>query len=286
MQRIKSFFLLFKTAFLQFIDYNGLKLSAALSYYTVFSLSPFLIIIISLAGIFLGRKAVEGEVYEEIKGLVGSSTAIQIQDIIQNIQNIDRGVIGSIIGFIILIFGASSVFSEIQSSINYIWSTVKSHRKGLIVFVIRKLLSFSLLLGIAFILLVSLFINAIVDVLSEHLKRYFPDFIVKSFYFTNIILIFVIISFLFTLIFKILPSAIIRWKDALVGATITAILFLLGKFAIGFYLGNSRIGVTYGTAASIIILMLWVYYSSIILYFGACFTKAYADFNGHPIRSK
>ncbi len=286
MQRIKSFFLLFKTAFLQFIDYNGLKLSAALSYYTVFSLSPFLIIIISLAGIFLGRKAVEGEVYEEIKGLVGTSTAIQIQDIIQNIQNIDRGVIGSIIGFIILIFGASSVFSEIQSSINYIWSTVKTHRKGLIVFVIRKLLSFSLLLGIAFILLVSLFINAIVDVLSEHLKRYFPDFIVKSFYLTNIILIFVIISFLFTLIFKILPSAIIRWKDALVGATITAILFLLGKFAIGFYLGNSRIGVTYGTAASIIILMLWVYYSSIILYFGACFTKAYADFNGHPIRSK
>ena len=284
--KIKSFFLLFKKAFLQFNGYNGLKLSAALSYYTVFSLAPFLIIIISLTGIFFGRQAVEGRVYNEMKGLIGSDAAKQIQEIILNIQHNNHGTIGSIIGFIVLVLGASGVFSEIQGSINYIWSAESSKKKGWLLLLTRKLLSFSLLISMAFILLVSLLVNAVIDLLSEHLKNYFPASVVQLFYILNIILILVIIACLFTLIFKVLPNAIIRWTDAIIGALVTSFLFLIGKFIIGFYLGNSKIGITYGATASIVILMLWVYYSSIILYFGACFTKAYAKDFGEEIQPR
>lgn len=280
---IKSYFVSFKRAFGLFNDYNGLKLSAALSYYTVFSIAPFLIVIISLAGIFFGRQAVEGEVYGEMKGLIGSDAAAQIQAIIRNIQQSKHSAIGGIIGFIVLIVGASGVFSEIQGSINYIWSINQTTRKGILVLVIRKLLSFSILISMAFILMVSLAVNAMIDVLSDHLKGYFQDSTINIFYALNIVAIFIIITLLFTLIFKVLPNAIIRWKDALTGAIVTSLFFLLGKFIIGFYLGNSRIGLTYGTTASIVIIMLWVYYSSIILYFGACFTKTYAKEFGKEI---
>jgi membrane protein len=285
LKKLTVFFTLFRDAFYQFLEYNGLKLSAALSYYTVFSLGPFLIIVISLAGIFLGRKAVEGKVYTQLSGLVGHESALQIQQIIQNIQHTNHGPLGGIIGFIILILGASGVFSEIQDSLHFIWAVRRAKKKGWLQFIIRKLLSFSLLLSVAFILLVSLLINTVIELLNEHLERYFSDSSLSFFYTMNIILIFIVITILFTLIFKILTHAIIRWKDAVIGSLITAFLFLLGKFVIGFYLGNSSVGSTYGTAASIVILMLWVYYSSIILYFGACFTKVYAKQFGHEIRS-
>ncbi|HTQ64535.1 MAG TPA: YihY/virulence factor BrkB family protein [Puia sp.] len=284
LRRISIFFSLFKEAFFQFIDYNGLKLSAALSYYTVFSLGPFLIIIISLVGVFLGRQAVEGKVYSQLSGLVGRESALQIQEIIQNIQHANHGPIGSIIGFIILIIGASGVFSEIQDSLHFIWATRKTTKSGWLQLIIRRLLSFSLLLGMAFILLLSLLVNMLVELLNTYLKKYFSDSFIKFFYIANIAVIFLIITILLTLIFKILTNAIIRWRDAVVGSVMTAFLFLLGKFIVGFYLSKSSVGSTYGTAASIVIVMLWVYYSSIILYFGACFTKVYAKYFGHEIR--
>jgi len=275
LNKIKSFFRLFNKAFTLFNHFNGLRLSAALAYYTVFSIGPFLIILISLAGIFFGRQAVEGKVYGQISGLIGGATATQVQDIISNIEKSNHGTIGSIIGFIVLVVGASAVFSELQDSITHIWSTRPKPSKGWTNLIIRKLLSFSLLLGMAFILMVSLFVNALTDVLSDILKSRFPESIVKSFYVVNNILILLVVGLLFTLIFKILPNTRIRWKDAILGALFTSVLFLIGKFIIGFYLGNSKIGITYGTAASIVILMLWVYYSAIILYFGACFTRVY-----------
>jgi membrane protein len=285
-KKISSFLGLFRKSFELFNDYNALKLSAALSYYTVFSIAPFLIVIISLAGIFFGRQAVEGKVYGQIKGLVGSDAALQVQLIIQNIQHSNHGTIGGIIGFVVLLIGASGVFSEIQGSINYIWDIHPKKKKGVILLLIRKLLSFSLLISMAFILLVSLTVNALIDILSARLQAYFPDAVVHLFYAINIVLMLVIITALFTLIFKILPHTIIAWKDAAVGALVTSFLFLIGKFIIGVYLGNSRIGVTYGTTASIVILMLWVYYSSIILYFGACFTRVYARYFGREILSR
>jgi membrane protein len=268
---------------LHFIDLNGLKLSAALSYYTVFSIAPLLIVIISLAGIFFGQQAVEGRVYHQISGLVGSDAALQVQDIIGNIRKSNHSVAGGVIGTVVLIIGASGVFSEIQSSINYIWNIPPPKKKGLLIALIRKLISFSLLIAVTFLLMVSLVVSALVDALSDRLRHFFNGSTVNLFYILNILFILVIVTFLFTLIFKVLPNAIIRWKDALAGAILTAFLFLIGKFVIGFYLGNSRIGITYGTTASIVILMLWVYYSSIILYFGATFTYIHAAAKGHRI---
>jgi len=286
-KQIKKLYGSFKRAVSLFISANGLQLSASLSYYTVFSVAPFLIVIISVAGIFYGQQAVEGKVYLQISGLVGEGAAKQIQQIIQNIQNTHHSLMGGIIGFIVLIIGASSVFSEIQDSINSIWK-VKGNvpGKGLINFVRNKLLSFSLIAGVAFILLVSLIVNALTDVMSERLKQHFPAYVVSIFYAVNLLFIFLVITVLFAIIFKILPAATITWKNAFLGASCTALLFLIGKLLIGIYLGNSSVSATYGATTAILIFMLWVYYSSIILYFGASFTKIVMDNQGMVLKQK
>jgi membrane protein len=280
----KTWKLLVKS-FNHFNDFNGFKLSAALSYYTVFSIAPLLIVIISLAGIFFGQLAVEGRVYHQISGLVGSDAALQIQNIIKNTQESNHGKLGGLIGTIILIIGASGVFSEIQSSINYLWSIPAPKKKAFLIAVFRKLISFSLLIAVAFLLMVSLTANAVLEILSDRLKSFFGESSLNLFLVVNQALILLVISSMFMLVFKILPNSSISWKNAFAGALVTSMLFLLGKFIIGFYLGHSRIGATYGTTASIVILMLWIYYSSIILYFGACYTAALAESRGHPIRS-
>jgi membrane protein len=284
MKKLKSFFSLLKKTFLGFIEDNAFKLSASLSYYTVFSLAPLLIIIISLAGAFFGREAVQGKVYNQLKGLIGSEPAIQVQEIIKNIQQTDQGAVGAIIGTIVLVIGATGVFIEMQDSINYIWSVKAKPKKGWLKFLTNRLISFSLIISMGFVLLVSLLVSALLDMLSDRLIRYFEDATIYLFYAINIIVILVVISILFAVIFKVLPDAIIRWRDAFVGALFTSVLFLLGKFAIGYYLGTSNLGPTYGAAASIVIILTWVYYSSLILYFGAEFTKMFAIHNGGGIR--
>jgi membrane protein len=273
-------------SFNHFIDFNGLKLSAALSYYAVFSIAPLLIVIISLAGIFFGRLAVEGQVYRQISGLVGSEAALQIQNIIRNTQQSGHGKIGGIIGTIILLIGASGVFSEIQSSINYLWSVPPPKKKAFLVALFRKLISFSLMLAVSFLLLVSLLANALLEILSNRLVSLFSNSSLNLFYFINLGLIILVISSMFMLIFKILPNSTISWKNCYVGALATTVLFLAGKFLIGYYLGHSSISATFGAAASIVILMLWIYYSSIILYFGACLTCAISNLRGQPIHGK
>jgi membrane protein len=284
MRPIKTFFLIFKKAGSSFMADNGMKLSASLSYYTIFSLCPVLIVIMSVAGVVFGRDAVQGKIYHQIKGLVGSDAAIQIQDIISNIEKSQQGSYGALIGAILLVFGATGVFTEIQDSINYIWSVKAKPKKGWLKYLSNRAISFSLLLGTAFVLLVALVINALMDVLNDRLVKVFPSYSVYFFQVVSLIIMLVSISFLFTVIFKVLPDAIIAWKDAMVGAIFTTVLFLIGKFVIGVYLGNSNIGITYGAAASIVIILLWVYYSSIILYFGAEFTRMYALHAGKGIK--
>lgn len=263
-----------------------MKLSASLSYYTLFSLGPMLVVIISFAGIFYGREAASGEIYDQVKGLIGPDAAVQVQNIIANIQHTDGGVTGAIIGITLLIIGATSVFNEIQSSINYIWSIRAKPEKGWVKILMNRLISFSLVISCGFILLVSLIINAVLDVLNERLQAYFHNATYTLIYIVNNLIIFGVIGSLFAIIFKVLPDANIRWKDSFIGAGFTAVLFMIGKFLIGVYLGNSKIGITYGAAASIIIILLWVYYSSIILYFGAEFTKVYAIHNGAGIKPR
>jgi membrane protein len=286
MNSIKKWMRIVRKTFDEFSSDNGMKLSASLSYYTLFSLGPMLVIIISFAGIFFGRDAVQGKLYNQMQGLVGSDAALQLQDIIANVQRQDGGVTGAIIGIAILLLGATGVFSEIQSSINYIWSIRAKPEKGWVKILVNRLISFSLVISCGFILMVSLIVGAVMDVLSDQLLRYFPDATVSIVYVFNNVLLFVVTGCLFAVIFKVLPDASIRWKDIFLGAAFTAVLFMIGKFVIGFYLGNSNVSNTYGTAASLIILLLWVYYSSIILYFGAEFTKVYAIHNGAGIRPR
>jgi membrane protein len=286
MKKIRTAFSLLKHTAYAFSEDNAFKLSASLSYYTLFALGPVLIIIISLAGIFFGRDAVSGKVYEELNGLIGSSAALQVQEIIRSAQHTHATMAGAIIGIIILIIGATGVFTEVQGSINFIWSVKAKPKKSWLKFLLNRLLSFSLVVGLGFVLLVSLIINALLTLLSDKLVKLFPQYTVYLFNTINTIVILAVITGLFAVIYKVLPDAIITWKDALIGSAFTAVLFLIGKFLIGFYLGKANLGVTYGTAASVIILLTWVYYSSLILYFGAEFTKIYALHSGEGIRPK
>jgi membrane protein len=276
MKAIKRFFQVLKDAGSAFGQDNCSKLSAALSYYTVFSIGPLLIIIISLSAVFFGRDAVEGRLYGQIKGLIGSDAALQIQEIIKNSHHANKGPIGTIIGTVILVIGATGIFTEIQDSINFIWSLRAKPKRGIVKYLINRLLSFSLIVSLGFLLLVSLVVSAILDILSDRLTHFFPHTTIYIFYILNLLVIFIIISLLFAIIFKVLPDGRIKWKDAFAGAGFTAVLFIIGKAAISYYLGRSNLGATYGTAASVIIILTWVYYTSIILYFGAEFTKVYS----------
>ena len=274
---------LLKTTFLEFIDDNAIKLSAALSYYTIFALPPLLIIIITICGFFFGEEAVTGELYGQINRLVGNDAAIQIQDAIKNVQLSDSNVFVSIFGVAMLLIGASGVFAEIQSSINFIWGLRAKPDKGLKKFIQNRIMSFSMIASVGFLMLVSLMLNATLDLLNARLKLYLPESTVYLFYVINLVIVLASITLLFAIIFRTLPDGIIKWKDAFIGAGCTAILFMIGKFAIGFYLGNSTIASVYGAAGSVIIILVWVYYSAIILYFGAEFTKVYAKSFGGKI---
>lgn len=286
MSGIKKSFILLKNTGIAFSDDNAFKLSASLSYYTIFALGPLFIIIISLAGLFFGHDAVQGKLYEQIKALVGNDAALQIQEIIINASRSHATAAGAIIGIIILFIGATGVFTEMQSSINFIWSVKSKPKKGWLKFLFNRLISFSLVIGLGFVLLVSLVINALLALLSDKLMRLFPHYTVYLFQGINLIIILLVISGLFSVIYKVLPDATISWKDAIIGSSFTAILFLAGKFLIGYYLGKSNLGLTYGAAASIIVILAWVYYSSLILYFGAEFTKVYALQAGAGIKPK
>lgn len=286
MKKIRRAFSLVRDAGTAFSEDNAFKLSASLSYYTIFALGPVLIIIISLAGLFFGKDAVQGRVYQQLNGLIGSEAALQIQEIIKNAHHTHATAAGATIGAIILVIGATGVFTEMQSSINFIWSVKAKPKKGWLKYLTNRLISFSLIVGLGFLLMVSLIANALLTLLSDRLTRFFPNYTVYLFNTINTVVILAVITLLFAVIYKVLPDAIISWKDALIGAAFTALLFLVGKFLIGFYLGRSNMGVTFGAAASIVILLTWVYYSSLILYFGAEFTKIYALHSGAGIRPK
>ncbi len=286
MKRVKLFWKVLRNAGNGFVDDNAFKLSASLSYYTIFALAPLLIIIISLAGLFFKKEDVQGRIYQQLNSVIGNDAAYQIQQIILNIQQSETGTVATIIAGIVLFIGATGVFTELQDSINFIWSVKAKPKRGWLKFIGNRLLSFSLIVSMGFLLLVSLVISALLDLLSGKLIKLFPNYSVYLFHALNVLLIILVIGTLFAIIFKVLPDAVISWKDAMVGAIFTALLFLLGKFLISYYISKSTLDVTYGTAASIVILLSWVYYSALILYFGAEFTKMYALQAGSGIRPK
>ncbi len=266
-----------------FSDDNAIKLGASLSYYTLFSLPPLLILIISLGGIFFGEEAIRGELVNQIEDLVGESSAEFIQSTLSNIQINQSGSIAAIIGVCVLIFSASTVFAEIQSSINFIWGLRTKPNKGIIRFIFNRLISFSMIATLGFILMVSLILNGILKIISDRVLAILDIEQLNLFFLINNSVVFLIIVSLFTIVFKTLPDARIRLRDSFAGAVFTSILFMIGKYLIGYYLSSTNIGTVFGATASVALLMTWVYYSAIILYFGAEFTKVYTDHYGQKI---
>lgn len=266
-----------------FIDDRLVKLSGALSFYMIFSMGPLLLIIITMCSVFFGRKAIEGRIYMQLERFVGHDTAIQLQQIIQHGAISSKSMLATIIGVIFLIVGASGVFAEIQDSLNIIWGLKPKPKSGGVAFLKNRLLSFSIIVSLGFLLLVSLSFSALVEVFGNHLRNVIPGISIMVVYLINCCITICLTILVFAVIFKVLPDAKINWKDVIVGAIATTLLFLLGKFAISFYISKSNVGSTYGAAGSLIILMLWIYYSAMILYFGAEFTKNYAVEYGSPI---
>src|SRR5690606_10404751 len=282
-EKFKGIFNLFKISVNEFLDDNCIKFSASLSYYTIFSIPPLAILIISLAGYFFGEEAVRGEFFSQIQGLVGERAALQIQDAIKNIKLSDNLNIATLIGGITLLFSASGIFAEIQSSINYIWELKPKPKKGFMRFIVNRLLSFSMIGALGFVLLVSLIVNSVIDYLYDQLNNFFHGDTVFIASLINTAIIAIIVTLIFGFIFKTLPDGKLGWKETAVGSGFTAILFMIGKWAIGVYLGSSDKMDLYGAAGSVLIILVWVYYSAIILYFGAVFTKNYSEMYGKPI---
>lgn len=266
----------FKNSFSGFMDDNVTKLGGSLAYFTVFSVGPMLVVIISVCGIFLGREAIEGEIYRQLEGFLGKDTAAQLQEIIKKAAVSGKSTVAAIIGVATLLVGATSVFAEIQDSINKIWGIKAKPKKGWLKIIQNRFLSFSVIISLGFLLLVSLAVTTVLDSFNQRLQAAFPDVTVVLFYIINQAVTFIVITLLFGVIFKVLPDAKIKWKDVLAGSMLTALLFMLGKFGISFYISKTQVGSTYGAAGSLVILLVWIYYSSLILYFGAEFTKAYA----------
>lgn len=265
-----------KEAASEFIDDDAIKLSASLAYFTIFSIGPLLLVLVSVLSLFYEKAMVTTRVFHQLSTIIGASGAKQLQSILKNTGKQGNTNLFGIIGVVILVFGATGIFTEIQGSINYIWSIRAKPKRGWLKYLRDRLLSFSLILGIGFLMLVTLIIDLLIDVLSHRLQHLVGDintYLVKG---INTLTLFGVVTFLFAVIYKVLPDAKIAWRDAFAGSSLTGLFFIGGKSLITYYIANSSTTETFGAAASIIILLTWVYYSAIILYYGAEYTKVYA----------
>jgi len=255
-------------------------LAAALAYYSLFSLAPLVLIAVAVAGLVFGHQAAEGELYSQVAGLIGDASAKALQEIVARMnQEQGGGVVATIVGVATLLFGATGVFAQLQDSMNTIWKARSPTTNGLLDFLRVRLLSFSMVLGIGFLLLVSLVLSAVLSALGDYLGTFLPGGAAVG-HALNATVSLAVVTVLFAMIFKFLPDTRVAWKDVVLGALVTSFLFTIGKFAIGFYLAKASVASSYGAAGSVVILLLWVYYSALILYFGAEFTHVYAMRHG------
>src|ERR1700744_3784515 len=280
---VKQFWKVLVATFMGFINDNGLKLSASLAYYTVFSIAPLLILIIAIASVVYGHDAITKQLYPQIAHFVGAQAATQIQDMLKGLALSGKSGIAVIVGVITLLIGASSIFVEIQDSLNIIWRVKAKPKKGWLKLIQNRFLSFSLIVSLGFLLLASLIINFLMDALSKKLLHFLPyvtSLLIKG---INLGITLIVISVLFGIIFKVLPDVKIKWKDVRSGAIFTALLFMLGQYIISIYIQYTAQNSTYGAAGSIIVILLWIYYTAAILYIGAEFTQVYAEAIGSHI---
>jgi membrane protein len=265
---------LFKEAFKEFGEDKAQRLGAALAYYTIFSIGPLLLIAVAMAGIFLGQEAAQGQVSGQLDKVFGSTTAKSVEEMIQAAAKPKSGRVATIVGIVMLLFGASGVFGQLKDALNTIWNVEPKKAAGIKGFVKERFLSMAMVLGIGFLLLVTLVLDAIVSAMGDYLGRLIGGETIL--HVLQLAISFVVVTVLFAAIFRILPDLKIAWRDVWLGAVFTAVLFVLGKFGLGLYLGKAAVGSSYGAAGSLVVLLIWVYWSAQILFFGAEFTQVYA----------
>ena len=280
---VKSGFDMIKESFKGWMEHGALDLGAALAYYAIFSLAPLLLIVIGVAGLIWSRDAVQGQLVGQLQGIVGQQGGQAIQAMIANAGKHGSGALATVIGVVTILFGATGVFVQLQSSLDRIWNVEPKPGAGIWGFVKTRMLSFGMVLGIGFLLLISLVVATAVTAVSTWATGLLPAAKVLTEGLTFVVS-FALTTLLFAMIFKVLPDVKIGWRDVWIGAAATALLFTLGKFLIGLYLAKSSVASTYGAAGSLVIVLLWIYYSSQILFLGAEFTQVYASRYGSNIR--
>lgn len=280
MQKIspKKIFSLFKTATKKWFDRDPFREGAIIAYNAIFALPGLLVVVISLAGYFFGAEAVSGQLHRQIAIALGNGAADSIQEMVIMSMRIRTSVLTTIIGIGTIIFGATAVFVELQKSLNIIWEVKASVAKsGILTILKTRLFSFGLILSIAFLLLISLVLSSLLTALGIWIQQYWSQSLLLFFKIFNEVLSIGIITILFGLMFKIIPDAKVKWNSVWLGAFVTSLLFVIGKTVLGFYFGTANPGSLYGAAGSVILILLWTSYSSMILFFGAEFTKVYSD---------
>lgn len=276
---MKRYFLLFKQAFTEFGEDKAQRLGAALAYYTIFSLAPLLLIAISIAGMVFGREAAQGQIFGQLSGVLGPQAAETVQAMVKSAAKPKSGTIATIVGIVTLLFGAAGVFGQLKDALNTIWNVEPKKKGGILSMIKDRFLSFAMVFGTGFLLLVSLVLDASVAAAGHFLGNRLPGG-EALWQVVQIIVSLAVVTLLFALIFRFLPDIHPAWHDVWFGAVFTAVLFVLGKFALGIYLGKSAVGSSYGAAGSLVVLLLWVYYSAQILFFGAEVTQVYARKHG------
>ena len=252
---------------------NATRLGASLSYYTVFSIGPMILIAVAVAGIFFGQEAAQKKIYETLGGLVGSNSAAAVAEVAKSASQHSKSIIATIIGIITLIVGATGVFGEMHSALNLIWKVEPKTGKSIWAFFRERFLSFAMVMGVGFLLLVSLLMTAILSALGSWLTEHLPGG-AALWQVVNFTISLVVTGGIFAMIFKLVPDVLIPWTPIWPAAVVTGVLFSIGKFVLGFYIGKTNVASSYGAAGSLIVVVVWVYYSAQILYFGAELVRA------------
>jgi membrane protein len=279
-------FQIIKDSFKDFFSGESMGLAAGTAFYTIFSLPALLIIILNIGTTLYSETEIKNEILQQIEELAGEDSRSTLENILDNFNTESNGVISNFIAFLILAFSATTVFVSLQNAINHIWHIKPKPEKGIIKFIINRLLSFSLVASIGFILLVSLILDAVLVIVNNYFIEYVMDLPISMITIANFVLSQIILVVVFALMYKILPDAKVRWKDTWMGALVTMLLFGIGKYLIGIYMGNSDLGSSYGAAGSLVILLIWVYYSVVIFLFGAQITYYIAEHIGGGIVPK
>ncbi|MGJ7509441.1 YihY/virulence factor BrkB family protein [Variovorax sp. GT1P44] len=275
-----------RKAVMAWIDDLAPSMGAAISYYTMFSLAPLLVIVIAIAGALFGREAVQGEIVAQLTGLIGRDGAIAVQGLVRSASEPERGLIAGVVSIVVLVVGATTVFAELQSALDRIWHVPEKDKPSGVWAVLRaRLLSFGLILGLAFLLMVSLIVSAAVAAFGTWAGGMLPGWEVLL-QVLNVLVSLTITTLLFAMIFKLMPTAPIAWRDVWIGAAVTAVLFEVGKLLIGLYIGKSGVTESFAAAGSLVVLLAWVYYAAQIFLLGAEFTKVYANEHGSVAGAK